>query len=300
MEEANEAVHGVVEVKPSNAWRPDAAGIFFSLLLAMWGVVVAVLLKNGNTRLWQVFAAFVFFEGVNRTLDLYLRRRSEIVGGLTPAVYADFLNTSVSLVHSSIISLLVVGLMVKEAKVSGLPHMLSHDVLYNWTWPGAYTALAISCGYFTYDQLDMIRKHLYSPKAPHLLVHHAVLLTCFTPALQLDSCINYLILSLICEVHSIFLHLRKVKKLSSPENARSAGGDTVTWVLNWIAFFSARLFVHFWITGKLLWDASKFPRGFEWPLALTGMVGLNVLNVLLGQGLYKALMKERASSRRKD
>lgn len=77
--------------------------------------------------------------------------------------------------------------------------MLSHDVLYNWTWPGAYTALAISCGYFTYDQLDMIRKHLYSPKAPHLLVHHAVLLTCFTPALQLDSCINYLILSLICE-----------------------------------------------------------------------------------------------------
>lgn len=106
MEEANEAVHGVVEVKPSNAWRPDAAGIFFSLLLAMWGVVVAVLLKNGNTRLWQVFAAFVFFEGVNRTLDLYLRRRSEIVGGLTPAVYADFLNTSVSLVHSSIISLL--------------------------------------------------------------------------------------------------------------------------------------------------------------------------------------------------
>lgn len=94
----------------------------------------------------------------------------------------------------------VIGLMVKEAQGSGLTNMLSHDVLFNRTWPGAYTALTISCGYFAYDQWDMIRKHLYSAKAPHLLVHHAVLLTCFTPALQRDLCINYLILTLICEV----------------------------------------------------------------------------------------------------
>lgn len=97
----------------------------------------------------------------------------------------------------------VIGLMVREVRISGVKDMLDHEVLFHRTWPGAYTALAISCGYFAYDQWDMIRKHLYSAKAPHLLVHHAVLLTCFTPALQRDLCINYLILTLICEVSEL-------------------------------------------------------------------------------------------------
>ena len=101
----------------------------------------------------------------------------------------------------------VIVLMVKEAKISGLSNMLSHDVLYNWSWPGAWSVLAISCGYFAYDQWDMIRKHLYSPKAPHLLVHHAVLLTCFSPALQRDLCVNYLILTLLCEVRITLIEL---------------------------------------------------------------------------------------------
>jgi len=82
--------------------------------------------------------------------------------------------------------------------------------------------------------------------------------------------------------------------------SKSTWGSFITWTLNWIAFFSTRILCHFWITAKLLWDASKFPRGFEWPLALTGMVGLNVLNVLLGQGLYKALMRERSSLKRRE
>lgn len=305
MEGAEKAVSEVIEAKPPpargpDARRPDAAGVFFTALLALWTVLVALQMKDGNLRLWQVFAASAFFEGVNKSLDLYLRRRPEIIGALTPAVAADFLNTSVSLVHSSLISLSVMVLMVKEARISGLTNMLTHDVLYNRTWPGAYSALAVSCGYFAYDQVDMIRKHLYNPKAPHLLVHHAVLLTCFTPALQRDTCINYLILTLLCEVHSIFLHLRKIRKLASTTKVKGSWGNLATWVLNWIAFFSTRICVHFWITAKLLWDASKFPRGFEWPLALTGMVGLNVLNVLLGQGLYKALRKERSSLRRQD
>lgn len=105
MEGAKKAVGGVIETKPPSAWRLDAAGVFFAALLALWAVLVALQMKDGNTRLWQVFAASAFFEGVNKALDLYLRRRPDIIRGLTPAVAADFLNTSVSLVHSSLISL---------------------------------------------------------------------------------------------------------------------------------------------------------------------------------------------------
>lgn len=52
MEEVNEVVYGVVEVKFFNVWRLDVVGIFFFLFFVMWGVVVVVFLKNGNICLW--------------------------------------------------------------------------------------------------------------------------------------------------------------------------------------------------------------------------------------------------------
>lgn len=103
------AMEGVVETKPkpspASTWSADFPGVFFTLLLALWAVLVAVQIKDGDSRLWQVFASVAFFEGVNKSLALYLRWRPEITAGLTPEVAADFLNTSVSLVHSSVISL---------------------------------------------------------------------------------------------------------------------------------------------------------------------------------------------------
>ena len=105
MEGAKKVVNGVIETKPPSGWRWDAAGVFFAALLALWAVLVALQMKDGNLRLWQVFAAAAFFEGVNKSLDMYWRGRPDIIGRLTPEVAADLLNTSVSLVHSSLISL---------------------------------------------------------------------------------------------------------------------------------------------------------------------------------------------------
>lgn len=65
------------------------------------------------------------------------------------------------------------------------------------------------------------------------------------------------------------------------------------WTLNWLTFFTSRILMHILITCKLIVDASKFPSGIEWPLAMVGMVGLNVLNIILGLDLYKAYRKEK-------
>ncbi|KAK8960554.1 hypothetical protein KSP40_PGU012628 [Platanthera guangdongensis] len=70
---------------------------------------------------------------------------------------------------------------------------------------GAYTTLCFSCGYFAYDQLDMLRHRLYSGWFPSILAHHLVLLTCFTLALYRHVTINYLILTLACEVCGVSL-----------------------------------------------------------------------------------------------
>lgn len=84
--------------------------------------------------------------------------------------------------------------------------MFEHSQLFGGTWPWAYPALCFSCGYFAYDQWDMLHYGLYSGWIPSILMHHLILLICFTLALYRNVTINYLILTLICEVRcTIFL-----------------------------------------------------------------------------------------------
>lgn len=68
----------------------------------------------------------------------------------------------------------------------------------------------------------------------------------------------------------------------------------IEWILNWVTFITARFAAHILITAKLIWDASKFERGVELPLALFGMVGMNSLNVFLGIDLFNAFRREKS------
>ncbi|MCO5572268.1 hypothetical protein L7F22_026021 [Adiantum nelumboides] len=171
--------------------------------------------------------------------------------------------------------------------------MFEHEELFSGLWPGAKVVLCFSSGYFVYDQVDMLGRHLYNPWSPSLLIHHAVLLVCFTLALYREVTINYLILTLFCKLHSIFLHLRRVLRMAG---VRKEGSwpIKIEWSFNWITFFTSRIAMHVFITFKLVNDVSKFPSGIEWPVALAGMAGLNTLNLILGADLYKAFMKERS------
>lgn len=76
-------------------------------------------------------------------------------------------------------------------------------------------------------------------------------------------------------------------------NANSSRWVRVEWALNWVTFFTARLGCHILITYKLIVDAPKFRKGVELPLALFGMAGMNLLNVLLGLDLFRAYKRER-------
>lgn len=66
----------------------------------------------------------------------------------------------------------------------------------------------------------------------------------------------------------------------------------VEWGLNWVTFLVARCISHIFITIKLIVDSSKFEKGVELPLALFGMVGMNLLNFFLGIDLFKAFLRE--------
>lgn len=104
----------------------------------------------------------------------------------------------------------VVFILLNQWLAKGVDEMFDHSELVGGTWKWAYPALCFSCGYFAYDQWDMLQYRLYSGLIPSILVHHLVLLVCFTLALYRNVTINYLILTLICEVRSTFIRLKKI------------------------------------------------------------------------------------------
>ncbi|THU71133.1 hypothetical protein C4D60_Mb08t32320 [Musa balbisiana] len=265
---------------PRGRAKGDTA-VFFAATLLLWGVSVAFEMTfNRRSELAPVVAGFFFFQTANWAVRLSLSR--------DPL----FVNTAVSLLHSTVTTTSVVLILINQWMIKGLGNMFEHEQLFGGTWLGAYSALCFSCGYFAYDQLDMLRYHLYSGWIPGILVHHLILLVCFTLALYRNVTINYLILSLMCEFHSIFLHMRKVRRMAGFRDAKIRVVK-VEWVLNWTTFFVTRLGCHVLITYKLISDAPKFGRGIELPLALFGMAGMNLLNIILGRDLYGAYKREK-------
>ena len=102
----------------------------------------------------------------------------------------------------------------------------------------------------------------------------------------------------VWQLHSIFLHLRRVLKMAELQREESWFIITL-WAFNWFTFFTSRMAMHIFVTLKLVLDITKFPSGVEWPLAISGMMGLNILNVILGIDLSKAFLKESNSWRKR-
>lgn len=270
--------------------RTDVTGVVFYALLLPWALSLASsFVLHGRHDLWPVLVGLILFQACNYLVH---SRSTAFFPRLAPSSLHVFTNTAVSLIHSSIVGLSVAGILMYTWCQKGLPSMFQHEELFSGVWPGAQVILCFSLGYFVYDQVDMLCSHLYNPWAPSLLVHHAVLLVCFTMAIYRQITINYLILTLFCELHSIFLHVRRVLRMAG---VRKEGSWLVKieWSLNWITFFTSRIGTHAYITYKLILDASKFPLGVEWPLAIAGMIGLNILNVNLGFEMFGAFKKER-------
>ncbi|XP_055815152.1 uncharacterized protein LOC129884908 [Solanum dulcamara] len=269
-------------------------GAFFMATLLIWVFsVLWEMLINKRTELFPIVLGFIFYQSANWVIPKLLRNDDPL-----------FVNTCVSLLHSSTTSASVLFVLVNQWMISNevnVNQMFEHSQLVEHTWPWAFTALCFSCGYFAYDQLDMLLHRLYSGWIPSILLHHFLLLICFTLALYRNVTINYLILTLVCELHSVFLHLRKVRRMEGFRDCNGCIFVKVEWVLNWTTFVLARVVSHLLITVKLIIDASKFDKGgVELPVALFGMAGMNLLNTFLGIDLFKAYRREMNPQRKID
>ncbi|XP_078161165.1 uncharacterized protein LOC144556652 [Carex rostrata] len=194
----------------SSSSGSNTAAFFFTATLFLWAASIAfVITFNGRCELMVITIGFFFFQTANFVIRRFISEDPLLV------------NTSVSLLHSPLISATVVYILVNQWIMKVLREMFTHEELVTGTLYGAHWALCFSCGYFAYDQLDMLLYRLYSGFIPAILLHHLILLVCFTLALYKDVTINYLILSLVCELHSIFLHTRKVRRMAGVRDVNS-------------------------------------------------------------------------------
>ncbi|KAJ0404771.1 hypothetical protein P43SY_005595 [Pythium insidiosum] len=97
-----------------------------------------------------------------------------------------------------------------------------------------FLTTAVSTGYFAYDTWDYVLNRLYI-KSPGIVAHHVVILICYISALTKTVGVPLLSLALACELHSAFMHLRKLMAMSgySIPHSRLFG---LVWVFFGMAF----------------------------------------------------------------
>ncbi|CAM4812841.1 unnamed protein product [Rotaria magnacalcarata] len=85
---------------------------------------------------------------------------------------------------------------------------IHRDYVNHITW-FTYLTCSFSFGYFCYDTIDIISNQRGS-ELWELMVHHALTITFFGTSIIRRMNIGYLMLALIVEINSVFLHLRKL------------------------------------------------------------------------------------------
>ncbi|XP_021069637.1 TLC domain-containing protein 2 [Mus pahari] len=153
--------------------------------MASWGLLVAG-------------ASFAAFRGLHWGLQLLP----------TPESVRDrwmWRNIFVSLIHSLLSGVgALVGLWL-------FPQMVTDPINDHPSW--ARVLVAVSVGYFAADGVDMLWNQTLA-QAWDLLCHHLAVVSCLSTAVVSGHYVGFSMVSLLLELNSICLHLRKLLLLS--------------------------------------------------------------------------------------
>ncbi|KAL3673828.1 hypothetical protein V7S43_001516 [Phytophthora oleae] len=198
-----------------------------------------------------------------------------------------FSNTAVSMLHSALSSLLAGSALLTS-------HSLNGDYV-NTVTRGEFLATAVSTGYFAYDLWDYVLNGLYI-KFPGIILHHVVVLICYISALTKTTGVPLLSLALICELHSVFMHARKLLTMSSYSVQQSPLLRWV-WRAQWVSFAVARFLPHVIVAVLTFRARGNFGQQLHFGMAFGGIIFINLLNAQLLFDVHKACQKDYAPSK---
>lgn len=188
-------------------------------------------LSPGSQLLWSNTAVSMLHSALSSLLALFALSWNHSLAGdyVNRASYAEFVTTAVSTGAYT-------GLLALISLSEALQHHLTIIAMRRLCAPG----------YFAYDLWDYVLNRLYV-KSPGIVVHHVVILICYISALTKTVGVPLLSLALVCELHSAFMHLRKLLSMSNFRVASSRAYKLV-WQLQWATFLLARVVPHAFVT----------------------------------------------------
>uniref|UniRef100_A0A0A9VU59 TLC domain-containing protein 2 n=1 Tax=Lygus hesperus TaxID=30085 RepID=A0A0A9VU59_LYGHE len=144
--------------------------------------------------------------------------------------------------------------------------------------------ISFSIGYFTYDMLDMAMNDRKS-KTYELLLHHFMVILCFSTAVTGRTYQGYSLMALLVEVNSIFLHVRQLMILT--DFSKNSVAYRVNNSLNMGTFVVCRILTLGWMSRWLIHNRND-TSSFIFYLSGTSLTIIMGMNTTLLHRLLKA------------
>jgi len=149
---------------------------------------------------------------------------------------------------------------------------MSNDLINAWT-PAAHALVCFSIGYFLYDAMDMMIYHR-KRSSYELMIHHSLVIICYSIAVFTHRYIAYGALSLMVEVNSVFLHSRQMFIICGESKATSRYKTNALFNIGTFLLF--RILTLGWMTRWLTVNRDNIPLAFF----TIGSIGLAVIVVM--------------------
>lgn len=174
-------------------------------------------------------------------------------------------NVATSMVHSIITGIWAVSVFI------GDPY-LTEDLQRKFT-ASSYSLVCFSIGYFIYDALDMIINHR-KRSTYELLLHHSLVVFCYSVAIISKQFVAFVALSLIVEVNSVFLHARQLLIITS--EPKHSSRYKINALLNVVTFLVFRIILLSWMTRWMALNRNQI----SWWFLFVAFVGLGIIDIM--------------------
>nr|CAB3266979.1 TLC domain-containing protein 2-like [Phallusia mammillata] len=178
-------------------------------------------------------------------------------------------NIIVSFTHSILSSLGCLYCFYKDPA-------LTSDIINKFSYT-SYVMASFSLGYFIHDFIHALRYQKIST-AWEILLHHTVVILCFGLAVTTHKFVGYVIVALLCEINSIFLHGRMIMKLSGISTESTL--YRINSLINIGTYVLFRICTLTWMTRWLILNYKDIPQPAN-TFGVLGMASITIINIVL-------------------
>ena len=141
----------------------------------------------------------------------------------------------------------------------------------------AMLVASFSWGYFLHDLIHFA-KHYSLFSNGGIVIHHVVVVFCFGLAVVQQHFVNYVIVALLCEVNSVFLHVRQLLHMAGyPHKSYAYRLNSLVNILTYVLF---RICTLTWMFRWLVLQEGVIPYVFH-TIGVVGMSVMTIVNVIL-------------------